>query len=290
MAGDEDGCPVTEKYEYRGMIAQAWDLLRGDYSTWPDRPFWRGIIERQDGPALDVGCGTGRLLLDYLAAGLDVDGVDNSPEMLAVCREKAAAAGVDVAGRLFEQSMDALDLPRRYATIFVPSLSFQLLTDLGAARSALTRFLEHLTPGGVLVASFKVRLWPGRRTPPQMEWSDWFKLAEAQRPEDGLLVRRWVRGMYDHEQQLEHEENRYELMRAGQVIETENHSRSPCVRWWTLDQALAAFEQAGFADVRATSGDTHEPASSEDNLFKVWGARPQALKFSFRPGRGQRHL
>ena len=102
---------MTGDYEYRGLMAQAWDLLRGDYSAWPDRPFYRAIIERQAGPALDVGCGTGRLTLDYLAAGLDVDGVDNSPEMLAICREKAAALGVDVGGRLFQQEMHALDLP-----------------------------------------------------------------------------------------------------------------------------------------------------------------------------------
>lgn len=264
---------MTEDYEYRGLMAQAWDVLRGDYSAWPDRPFWRAIIERRGGPALDVGCGTGRLLLDYLADGLDVDGVDNSPEMLAICRDKAAAARIDVDGRLFEQAMDALKLPRRYATIFIPSLTFQLLTDLTAAARALASFQDHLEPGGVLVASFKVRLWPGRRTPPQMEWSAWFKLAEAPRPGDGLIIRRWIREKYDHVGQLEHEENRYELLRAGVVVETEHHSRLPCVRWWTQAQALAAFAEAGFADVRATARDTFEPAALDENLFKVWGVR-----------------
>jgi SAM-dependent methyltransferase len=264
---------VTEDYEYRGLMAQAWDLLRGDYSAWPDRPFWRAIIEGRGGGALDVGCGTGRLLLDYLADGLDVDGVDNSPEMLAICREKAAIAGIDVDGRLFEQAMDKLELPRRYATIFIPSLTFQLLTDLGSAARALACFRDHLEPGGLLVASFKVRLWPGRRTPPQMAWSEWFKLAEAPRSGDGILIRRWIRERYDHEQQVEHEENRYELVREGVVVETEHHSRSPCVRWWTQAQAVAAFEEAGFADIRTTARDTFEPATPEENLFKAWGTR-----------------
>jgi hypothetical protein len=58
------------------------------------------------------------------------------------------------------------------------------------------------------------------------------------------------------------------------VVETERHSRSPCVRWWTQAQALAAFAEAGFADVRATARDTFEPAAPEENLFKVWGTRP----------------
>jgi len=264
---------VANDYEYRGLMAQAWDLLRGDTSGWPDRPFWRAIIEQNGGPALDVGCGTGRLTLDYLGAGLDVDGVDSSPEMLAICRDKAAATGVDVAGRLFEQEMDKLALPRRYATIFVPSLSFQLLTDDAAAGRAMGRFRDQLAPGGVLVMSFKSKLWPGRRAPPQMQWSDWHMLGEQQRGEDGATIRRWIRARYDHEGQFEHEENRYEVLDGDTVAKTEFHARSPCVRWYSQAQALACFERAGFIDLRLTSGDTFEPASLENTLFKVFGAR-----------------
>jgi hypothetical protein len=106
-----------------------------------------------------------------------------------------------------------------------------------------------------------------------MQWSGWLKLAEAPRPGDAATIRRWIREKYDHEQQLEHEENRYELLRDGVVVETEHHSRSPCVRWWTQAQALAAFEEAGFAEVRATAKDTFDIASAEENTFKVWGVR-----------------
>jgi SAM-dependent methyltransferase len=77
---------MTEQaYEYQGLLASTWDLLRGDTSQWPDRVFYREVIRQAGEPALDVGCGTGRLLLDYMADGVDVDGVDNSPEMLALC-------------------------------------------------------------------------------------------------------------------------------------------------------------------------------------------------------------
>ena len=79
----------TEDYENRGLIAQAWDLLRGDTSNWGDRPFYRDIIRASGQPVLDIGCGTGRLLLDYLTDGIDIDRVDVSPEMLEICRQKA---------------------------------------------------------------------------------------------------------------------------------------------------------------------------------------------------------
>lgn len=264
---------MTGDYEYRGMMAQAWDLLRGDYASWPDRPFYRAIIERQAGPALDVGCGTGRLTLDYLTAGLDVDGVDDSPEMLGICRDKAGELGLDVEGRLFEQEMHELDLPRRYATVFVPSSSFQLLTDKAAADEALRRFNAHLSLGGVLVMSIMSKLWPGDRTPPQMQWTDWRKAGQKPRPEDGALIRRAIRTRYDIENQLEHEENRYELVVDGEVAQTEEYSRCPAVRWYSQEQVIAVLERAGFNDVRVTSGFTEEPATAADTTFCVMGVR-----------------
>jgi SAM-dependent methyltransferase len=264
---------MTDEYEYRGLVAQSWDLLRGDTSAWPDRAFYRTLIEMGRGPALDVGCGTGRLTLDYLAAGLDVDGVDVSPEMLGICRDKAAAMGIDVEDRLFEQEMDKLALARRYATIIVPSSSFQLLTDISMADQAMACFHQHLVPGGLLVMSIMSKLWPGRRTPPQMQWSEWFKLAEQRRPEDGATIRRWIRTQYDHVQQQDHEENRYQVLRDDVIVETEMHARSPAGRWYSQSQAIACYEKAGFVDVKALSGFTFEPASPEDTTFCILGRR-----------------
>jgi hypothetical protein len=72
-------------YEYHGLMAEAWDLLRGDTSAWEDRPFYLELIGRFGEPALDVGCGTGRLLDQaralYLQGGLErvVDGFSDRP-------------------------------------------------------------------------------------------------------------------------------------------------------------------------------------------------------------------
>jgi ubiquinone/menaquinone biosynthesis C-methylase UbiE len=93
-------------YEYRGLMAEAWDVLRGDTSQWSDRFFYREAIRRHGQPVLDVGCGTGRLLLDYAVQGIDIDGVDNSPEMLALCQTRADAQGLRIS--LYEQYMERL--------------------------------------------------------------------------------------------------------------------------------------------------------------------------------------
>src|SRR5947209_1517653 len=204
----------SENYEYRGFLASAWDLLRGDTSDWDDRPFYRDIIRASGQPALDIGCGTGRLLLDYLADGIDIDGVDVSPEMLEICRQKAQKHGLHP--MLYQQHMQVLNLPRSYRSIIVPSSSFQLLTDPHDAAEAMRRFWRHLEPRGILVMPFMIP-WVGPATE-SMVTVDWEVVAEQIRPEDGLLIRRCARATYDVAHQLEHTKDRYEVIREGEII------------------------------------------------------------------------
>ena len=257
-------------YEYKGLMAASWDLLRGDTSTWEDRFFFRDLIGKKGQPVLDVGCGTGRLLLDYLADGVDIEGVDNSPEMLALCREKAERLGLRPT--LYLGEMQELDLPRKYKVIIVPSSSFQLVLDPGDAAETMRRFFAHLLPGGTLAMPFMV-LWTGEDDQP-ITAEDWYLLAEKVRPDDGLLVRRWVRSRYDLDNQLEHTEDRYELLRDGEIVASEYHSRSPATRWYSQEQARALYTDAGFTDIRFLKYASFERASQDDNIYMVLGTRP----------------
>jgi ubiquinone/menaquinone biosynthesis C-methylase UbiE len=252
-------------YEYRGLIAESWDLLRGDTSGWADRPFWRRLIEQSGQPVLDVGCGTGRILLDYLAQGIEIEGVDNSPEMLAICRRKAAA--LDLRPVLYEQEMPELDLPRRYRTIVVPSSSFQLVLDDAAAGETLRRFLGHLQPGGTLAMSIMTLSQEG-------DPDQWRLVRERTRPQDGLLVRRWSRSRYDPATQLEHTVDRYELVRDGEVVRSELHERSPATRSYTQDGIAELVRGAGFVDVELVSGFSDQPVRPEDTLFCLQARKP----------------
>jgi SAM-dependent methyltransferase len=256
-----------KEYEYQGMMASAWDLLRGDTSDWADRPFYRDVIRASGQPALDVGCGTGRLLLDYLADGMDIDGVDNSPEMLALCREKAERSGLQP--RLFLQSMEELALPRQYRTIIVPSSSFQLVTDAQRAAQVMGRFYAHLAPGGTLVMPFML-IWQRHDAGAE----EWTHAGEQTRPDDGTLVRRWSRSTFDIAAQLEHTEDRYELLRGGVIVASESHARSPATRWYSQQQAIDLYLSAGFTDIRLVREFSDQPAGPADTIFSVLGTKP----------------
>jgi SAM-dependent methyltransferase len=75
--------------EYVGLMAEAWDARHGDTSTWEDRQLFLELIRACGEPVLDVGCGTGQLLLDFRGLGIEAGGVDNSAQMLALCKRKA---------------------------------------------------------------------------------------------------------------------------------------------------------------------------------------------------------
>lgn len=248
-------------YEYRGLMAEAWDLLRGDTSHWADRFFFLDLIHRYGQPALDVGCGTGRLLLDYLAQGIDIDGVDNSPEMLAICRRKGEAMGLTPT--VYEQYIEHLALPRRYRTIIVPSSSLQLVVDPWAAQEALRRLVAHLEPGGALCASIMTLWRHGDPLESTFEQS-------AQRP-DGATIRRVSRTRYDPATACEDSEDRYQVIVDGVVIAEEYYSRAPAVRSYTQEQVRTLFEQAGLVEVRLFHEFTFDPAALDDTLFTVVG-------------------
>ncbi len=253
--------------EYTGIMAQFWDLLRGDSAHWADRFFYKEAVIQAGQPALDVGCGTGRLVLDFLADGIDIDGVDNSQEMLDYCRQKGAKLGLQPT--LYLQSMTALALPRRYQTILVPSGSIQILIEPHEVRAAMQSFFDHLLPGGTLVISF-YQLWTGGPVGPTAR-EEWMR--EVVRPEDGAILRRWSRSTYDLVNNLEHTEHRYDLIRNGEVVVSQRFTRSPGTRGYTQAQARQIFVEAGFTNIRLTSAFTHEPAQPDDTLFSVWGTK-----------------
>ena len=256
---------TSPSYEYYGMMAEFWDLFRGDTSTWDDRFFFLDVVKKYGTPVLDVGCGTGRILLDFMQSGFDIDGIDNSPDMLTRLHQKAEE--LNLSPNVYQQEMTELSLPRKYQTILVPSSSFQLLLDKSLPPIAMRRFYEYLLPGGVLAMPF-MTLWK-QGDPLESEFS-----REVVRPEDGATIRRWQYVRFDPETDLDHTVDRYEIVRDGKVNATEEHRQSPATRSYTQDQAVELYQKAGFKDIQVLHEFTFEPARPEDTLCSVLGFKP----------------
>ena len=147
---EDHGCDSTAATTWHhGLIARWWANFNIDG---PEIAFFRSFVASGQ-PALDVGCGSGRLLVPWVAGGLDVDGVDASADMIAACRLAARTAGCEPA--LYVQPTHRLDLPRRYRTI-INCGAYGLGGSRADDTEGLRRLRAHLFPGGVLAIDYEV--------------------------------------------------------------------------------------------------------------------------------------
>jgi Methyltransferase domain len=128
---------------YTGLVAQAYSPLR---SAVPDVEPYARFVEIFGEPALELGCGDGDPMLALLQRGIEVEGLDASGDMLARCRVRAAAAGLDVV--LHQSRIEDMELDKRYRSIFLAGATFNLLPDDDVAGRALVRIAQHLEPDG----------------------------------------------------------------------------------------------------------------------------------------------
>lgn len=219
---------------YTGLVAELYGPLR---STGTDPEPYAAFVADAGQPALELGCGDGDPLVELRRRGLDVEGVDSSADMLARCRSRAAAAGVDVV--LHHQRMEALDLPRRYRSVFLAGPTFTLLPDDRTALRALRGIRAHLADGGTAL----VPLWVPPPTPAGV-----LGQVRESTAADGARLRFSIRSEeWDGEARVRRSRLRYE--RDTTVVD-----RTWLLHWHTPESFGALAAEAGLEMV-ATEGD-----------------------------------
>jgi SAM-dependent methyltransferase len=115
-----------------------------------DLPFYRELARRAGGPALEVMCGSGRLLLPLARAGLRLAGVDVSGAMLSLARERLAAAGLSEQVELLEADIRERAPHGPFGLAIVAINSFMHLASAADQLAALKQIHTALRPGGLL--------------------------------------------------------------------------------------------------------------------------------------------
>ena len=254
-----------------GLVARHWAEHN---TTGPEIEFYQRQIEMYGQPALDAGCGTGRLLIPFLRAGLDVDGCDVSGDMLDYCRQAAEREGLSP--HLYRQAFHQLDLPRRYRTIFTCGVF-----GIGVSRTqdflALQRFYEHLEPGGVLLLEHELpygdeKVWPlwrkEARTHLPEAWSEYIGTPPAAGEQEYQLHYRLL--SVDPLEQRIVGEMRTLLFKDNEVIVDE--SRKLSANLYFHHEMRMLIEQAGFR-IEAEKSDLTEAEATSDTGTIIYVAR-----------------
>ena len=139
-------------YQDQPLLPEFYDFIP-PYAERRDVEFYVDLARRAKGKILELGCGTGRVLIPTAAAGCQVVGLDLAANMLAKCREKLESQPREVRERvrLVQGDMVSFDLGENFNLVTTPFRPFQHLLSVEEQVACLRSVNRHLEEGGRLV-------------------------------------------------------------------------------------------------------------------------------------------
>ena len=231
-----------------------------------DLPFYVELARNSRGPVLEVACGTGRILLPTRAAGVDIDGIDREPAMIARLRAKAQAAGLRVSADVAD--MRDFTQPRRYALVTIPFRAFMHLTDTEDQLQALRCIRDHLEPGGTLVMN---QFYP---SPAFMAEHEGRAVCQREfaHPDDGTRLELWNQARYDRVNQIMTVDREIVAIDAAGARSVA-HRYTFTLRWSFRYELELLLRAAGFRHWEVCGGFDGRPLERETDEM-IWTASP----------------
>jgi SAM-dependent methyltransferase len=232
---------------HHGLVARWWaEFTEGG----DDVDYFHSAAARCGEPVLDLGCGTGRVLLPLLRAGIDIDGTDASADMLMWCRDAAQAEGLSVG--LYQQAMHELNLPRGYRMAYMCG-AFGIGGTREQDLEGLRRIRKLLQPGGQLFLDHYLpnienpKLWGYWAHEPALP-RHWPSKGDRRQAQDGteLELRTRVKDIDPLEQTISME------MRASHIVdgeETEVETNAIDIVLYFKNEIELMLRVAGFSDI-----------------------------------------
>ncbi|MBK4729439.1 class I SAM-dependent methyltransferase [Oxynema sp. CENA135] len=246
---------------YGSLCAEYYHLTKPIAPDYPDIAYYCKQLSKIDGRILEVAVGTGRLLVPLLEAGLNVEGLDNSPEMLEYCRKNCRNRGLNPV--LYQEDMATFDLPKKFKAIVIAWGSFMLLETRSRAIAALQTFAKHLQTGGQLFIDLEI---------PLEEFNENGKIRQIPPVDcpDGSLILLQKTSQIDPIAQLNLTILRYEKWKNGQLIQTELQ-RFP-LHWFGVDEFVMLLQKMGYRKIQVCANyrEDQKPSHYNDELcFKA---------------------
>jgi SAM-dependent methyltransferase len=144
-----------DEHTYPDFFPEFYDALPF-YNERQDGAFYLDAARQQGEPVLELGCGTGRVLLPIARAGIRIMGLDLSEAMLKRLRANLSKESAEVRGRveIVHGDMTKFDLGCTFRLITIPFRPFQHLLIVEDQIACLQRVARHLAPGGRLIFDF----------------------------------------------------------------------------------------------------------------------------------------
>ncbi|MEM7077170.1 MAG: class I SAM-dependent methyltransferase [Pseudomonadota bacterium] len=257
---------------HHGLVSRWWaEFNQGG----ADIEQFRRLFATSGEPILDAGCGTGRLLLPYLEAGMQIHGTDASTDMLDWCAQAARSRGLEAT--LYPQAMHQLDIPHRYRTIIVCG-AFGLGGSRAQDLEGLIRIHKHLHADGLLVIDHHLpnfgskTIWQGWLEAPELPRS-WPEQGDKRRTADGDELELKVRQTgFDPLEQTTEMEIQIRHLQGERTLARESYSIA--INLYFKPEIELLLRLAGFSQVEVTTLDAMRAPQPWQDERIVFLARP----------------
>ena len=221
-------------------------------------------------PILELGCGTGRVLLPLAAAKHTITGVDISPALLARAAAKLRSQD-STRVRLVEADLRTLDLPeKQFAFAFCTSNTLMHFTSAEEQIAVLRNAAHHLRPGGrLLIDLFNPDLPRLFAVEGVMELADRWQDAQS-----GADVLKWSVRRVDVAEQLQETTFIYE-----EIFADGRTQRTICpftLRFLWRSEAELMLQTAGLLVEDVLGSFDGDPYASDSEHLILIAARPEA--------------
>jgi SAM-dependent methyltransferase len=259
--------PTVDSYR---ISAKYYDGAYGAMKDLVDTRFYCELARQYGGPVLEIGCGTGRILLAIARLGVEVHGVDNSAPMLATLKENLGREKPGTRDRVSLHGADMRDfrLGRRFPLVTIPFRPMQHMYTVTDQVRALTSAAAHLQGDGILAFDVfypKFERLPLRLGEEQLE-AEWS-------PEPGTVIRRFFRkDSFDKIRQSFTVTLIFRVYGDGRLSSEERETLS--MSYYTYPQLRALFLLAGLEPVAEYGSFAKTPLDndSEEMIFLLRSA------------------
>ena len=196
---------------------------------------------------LELGCGTGRICEYLQGAGLNLFGIDTSPEMLNFSRNSRFVPSS-------EMDMTRLGFKRFFDAALLPCNTLNLLQEKQVINQCLSETRQVLRSPGLLI----LHLFVPDQNLIENAGEKLFQFSLADRPDGGTVIRETIRS-YDAGAQLLTLEERYKIRPSGNSGERQNYLHTFQLAAFPPSQWFAAIEEAGFSIIATSGRFDHSP-------------------------------
>lgn len=134
--------------EYPDFFARFYDIIYDSIRNDTDHDYFLKKIIETKGPVLEVGTGTGRFFMEALNRGADIYGIDISPAMFDILKNKLPEKEHH---RIKVQDICTFNLDRKFDLIIAPFRVFMHLLTVEEQFKALDTVYAHLNPNGIFI-------------------------------------------------------------------------------------------------------------------------------------------